>query len=173
MPENISVNMDRGAEPSSQTSRDKRLKGWIYLGNGRVWTNSLAPPGSRNSQGDSTMNRLASFFLGPAKTHPVPGLLQTGEHKWPRLTLALAMRLATMADLAESECNIRQSPTGSRPLETRLSLWEEPWQPRGPSVNLTLSGHSSRPPTPKATRWSNTRGKGVGGRVYPRSTRWG
>ena len=25
---------------------------------------------------------------------------------------------------------------------------------------LTLSVHSSRPPTPKATRWSNTRGGG-------------
>ncbi|XP_010856347.1 PREDICTED: double homeobox protein A [Bison bison bison] len=47
------------------------------------------------------MNRLAPFFLVPAKTHPVPGLLQTREHKWPKLPLALTMRLATMADLAE------------------------------------------------------------------------
>lgn len=134
MPENISVNRGRGAEPSSQTSREKLLKGWIYLGNGRVWTNSSAPPGSPDSQGDSTMNRLASFFLVPAKTHPVPRLLQTREHKWPRLTLPLAMRLATTADLAESERSIRQRPTGSRPLKTSLSIWEEPWQPRGPSV---------------------------------------
>ena len=26
--------------------------------------------------------------------------------------------------------------------------------------NFTLSVHSSRPPTAKATRWSNTRGRG-------------
>lgn len=69
MPENISVNMGRGAEPSSQTSREKLLKGWIYLGNGRVWTNSSAPPGSPDSQGDSTMNRLA-FLPGPCQNSP-------------------------------------------------------------------------------------------------------
>ena len=39
--------------------------------------------------------------------------------------------------------------------------------------NFTLSVHSSRPPTAKATRWSNTRGRGGGCTVYPRSTRWG
>ena len=118
------------------------------------------------------MNRLASFFLGPAKTHPVPGLLQAGEHKWPRLTLALAVRLATMADLAESECNIRQRPTGSRPLETRLSIWEEPWQPRWPSVTwLCRCTHLARqrPRAPGGV----TPGEGGRCRVFPRSTRWG
>ena len=107
------------------------------------------------------MNRLAPFFLVPAKTHPVPGLLQTREHKWPRLPLALTMRLATMADLTESECNIKQRPTGSRQLKSQ-HLGGTMATSRA-FCTLALSVHSSHPPTPKATRSSNTtasRGRG-------------
>ena len=107
------------------------------------------------------MNRLAPFFLVPAKTHPVPGLHKTREHKWPRLPLALTMRLATMADLTESECNIKQRPTGSRQLKSQ-HLGGTMATSRA-FCTLALSVHSSHPPTPKATRSSNTtasRGRG-------------
>ena len=106
------------------------------------------------------MNRLAPFFLVPAKTHPVPGLLQTREHKWPRLPLALTMRLATMADLAESECNIKQRPTGSRQLKSQ-HLGGTMATSRA-FCTLALSEHSSHPPTPKATRSNTTASRGRG-----------
>ncbi|KAB0393892.1 hypothetical protein E2I00_016967, partial [Balaenoptera physalus] len=44
---------------------------------------------------------------------------RTREHKWLKITQALAMRLVTTSDLAEDEWNIRQQTTGPRPPKTQ------------------------------------------------------